>query len=430
MISFEDLEIYYEDEDIKAFYDEYNNNCNPIKLLEIAKRGILLYEPLNSLRLVHPYLVDISVLAHQNYIITNIDQYNRFKTLFLSGQYQDEFNHSLVFNLLIINKTFIDFYINDNEFIGYLMENESNDRFVNYNYVRVIHKLVEYGYVEEKIVKKFFSKDLQINSSLTGENALFSSLNGELDSFMNIIDRSNDVNEVFSSYEKENIENCEEILQLHNYFYLNDRIQEYQNILNECSLGNCENLENLVEKEEYNNIINLLLSNEGDLNQMDFIIGENQYQLDVLNKNKRNSLLLENINDINLIYLFKNNPGLFNKFDIHDSFEKFPMNFPIKIIQKYSNIFVNYTNHIHFESENQYLSELMNNCKNDEYIELLNNLGFINPDVLNSMSLYHKKYVNNYNMESFMNFKNDSVIDNELENSYYSNISIGTPFLS
>ncbi|ORX85082.1 hypothetical protein BCR32DRAFT_276601 [Anaeromyces robustus] len=91
------------------------------------------------------------------------------------------------------------------------------------------------------------------------------------------------------------------------------------------------------------------------------------------------------------------------------------MNFPIKIIQKYSNIFVNYMNHIHFESENQYLSELMNN---------------FNPDVLNSISLYHKKYLNNYNMESFMNFKNDSVIDNELENSYYSNISIGTPFLS
>jgi len=427
MINFEDLKIYYEDEDIKTFYDEYNNNCNPLKLLEIARKGILLYEPLNSLRLAHPYLVDISVLAHQNYIITNIDQYNRFKTLIISGQYQDEYNHSLVFDLLIINKIFVNFYINDNELIEHLMKNESNDRFVNYNYVRVIHKLVEYGYVEKETVKNFFSKDLQINSSLT---AFHKSLNGELDTFMNIMDRNNDVNEVFSSFEEENIENCEEILQLHNYFYLNNSIQEYQSILNECSLRNCENLENLVEKEEYSNILDLLLSNEGDLNQFDYVIGENQYELNILNKNKRNSLLLENINDINLIYFFKSNPELFNKFDIHDSFEKFPLNFPIKIIQKYSDIFVNYKNHTCFESENHYLNELMSNCKNDEYIDLLNNLGFINPDVINSMPLYHKKYVNNCNMKSFINIKNENIIDHVLDNTLFSNISIGTPFLS
>lgn len=378
MICVEDLKVYFEDEDIKAFYDEYNTGCNPENLLEIAKRGILLYEPLNSLKLVHPYLVDISVLAHQNYMITNIDQYNRIKTLIASDQYNDAYNNSLVFNLLIINKTFIDFYINDDEFIEYLMHNDSNNQFVNYNYVRIIHKLVEYGYADKNLVKEFFSDASLTNSpdfSIGNESPLFECIQ----------------NDVFSTYDKESIENCEELLNLQNHFYVNNSIEECLNILNEYNL--IMNNEDMVSEEDYKNIVKLMLANDGDI---DDIRMNECCALDIFNKSKRNTYLLENINDINMIYFFQENSYLFNKFDVSSTFEKFPVSFPIKIMKKYSTVFVNYINKNTFEYHNKYISELMNNCKNDEFIEILNSFGYMNPDVIENLPLYHRKHITNY----------------------------------
>ena len=376
MICVEDLKVYFEDEDIKAFYDEYNTGCNPENLLEIAKRGILLYEPLNSLKLVHPYLVDISVLAHQNYMITNIDQYNRIKTLIASDQYNDAYNNSLVFNLLIINKTFIDFYINDDEFIEYLLHNDSNNLFVNYNYIRIIHKLVEYGYTDKNLVKEFFSNTTLTNSpdfSIINDSPLFECIQ---------------TNDEFSTYDKDSIENCEELLNLQNYFYLNNNIDECINIMNEYNLMNNENV---VNGEDCRNLIKFVLANSDDINNVDEC-----NSLDIINKSKKNVYLLENINDINMIYFFENNPYLFNKYDRSSSFEKFPIGFPIKIMKKYSTVFVNYINKNKFEYKNKYISELMNNCKNDEFIEILNNFGFINPDVIENLPLYHRKHIINY----------------------------------
>jgi len=430
MINFEDLSIYYEDEDIKAFYDEYNTICNPTKLLEIAKRGILLYEPLDSLKLVHPYLVDISVLAHQNYMISNIDQYNRIKTLIVSDLY-DEYNQNNILNLLIINKTFIDFFIFDNVFIEFLMNNTKNDNLNNYNYVRIIHKLMEYGYVEETVVRDFFSQNIHQNTSFlsTINDKLSTDINS--DSFldrelsdvnMNYYDMVNDCqgDDVLATSESD-IEDCKEILSLHNFFYLNNRLEEFLNIFNNCDLINFDSVLNTDDCED---ILNRILDNQTELNP---------YSIEVLNKSQQNTLLLENINDINLIYLFENNPSLIKKFDLQTSFDKFPVSFPVKIMQKYSHVFVNYENQTHFEYQNTYVSELMNSCKNDELLDILSHFGFVNPDTLNKLPLYHRKHINNY--QTLLSFEQEKyLIQHNFDNSYLSNLPNlslgGVPFLS
>jgi len=443
MISFEDLKIYYEDEDIKAFYDEYNTICNPERLLEIAKRGILLYEPLNPLRLAHPYLVDISVLAHQNYMITNIDQYNRMKKLVVSEQYKDQYNNSMVFNLLIINKTFIDFYIYDNEFIEYLMNNDAYNNFTNYNYVRIIHKLAEYGYIDKEMTQEEFSQDFSLlNSSMfspVGQDFSSSNVNCdasclqefEMDSNVYDSEHDNDADELFSSFEKENIENTKELLSLQNYFYLNNMIDEYVNyvqgrrLLDDTNIANQENYENFVN-------ISLSIGSDTESSISSTLDIKESYKINVLNKSGRNTLLLGNINDINMIYFFNSNPHLFNKFDIHATFDKFPINFPIKIMKKYSNVFVNYISRNSFEYSNDYIGELMTSCKNDEFIDILNNFGFINPDVLEHLPLYHKKYINNYEMKTLLSFElGQGLIQNNCDNFFLSNdISLDKPFLS
>jgi hypothetical protein len=427
MINFEDLSIYYEDEDIKAFYDEYNTICNPNKLLEIAKRGILLYEPLDPLKLIHPYLVDISVLAHQNYMVSNIDQYNRIKTLIVSDLY-DEYSQNNILNLLIINKTFIDFFIFDTEFIEFLMNNDKNDNFNNYNYVRIIYKLVEYGYVEETVVRDFFSQGILQNTSflstisdrLSSDSNSDSSLDRELnDVNMNYFDMVNDTqgDDVLNTSGND-VENCKEIIILHNFFYLNNRMEEFLNIFNNCDLVD---FESVLNTEDCEDILNHILDNQTELNP---------YHIEVLNKSQKNTLLLENINDINLIYLFENNPSLLKKFDINSSFEKFPVSFPIKIMQKYSHVFVNYENQTQFENENTYVSELMNGCKNDEFLNILSHFGFVNPDILNKLPLYHRKHINNY--QALLSFEQEKfLIQKEYENSYLPNLSLGgVPFLS
>jgi len=71
----------------EEFYKELNNDyCCPEKLLEIARQGIFLYESLckNDKIKNHEYVIEISLLAGQNFMINNNKQYNRFKEIILS----------------------------------------------------------------------------------------------------------------------------------------------------------------------------------------------------------------------------------------------------------------------------------------------------------------------------------------------------------
>ncbi|ORX44730.1 hypothetical protein BCR36DRAFT_125685 [Piromyces finnis] len=308
------------------------------------------------------------------------------------------------------------------------MNDNKNDNFNNYNYVRIIHKLVEYGYVEETVVRDFFSQDIlqntsflsTINDRLSGDSNSNNSIDKELlDINMNYINMVNDSQDDEGlAANKSEIENCKEIVTLHNFFYLNNRVEEFLNIFNNCNLIDFERMLNTKDCED---ILNHILDNQNDINP---------YNIEVLNKSQQNTLLLENINDINLIYLFENNPSIFRKFDMHATFEKFPVSFPIKIMQKYFHVFVNYINQIHFEYQNSYISELMNGCKNDEFLDILSHFGFVNPDTLNDLPLYHRKHISNY--QALLSLEQEKLLINqECENSYLQSLSLGgVPFLS
>ncbi|OUM63913.1 hypothetical protein PIROE2DRAFT_9444 [Piromyces sp. E2] len=68
------------EENTKLFYEELNGNGNPNKLLEIARRGIFLYEPLikNEKIKDHENAIEISLLARQFFMINTDRQYEKF----------------------------------------------------------------------------------------------------------------------------------------------------------------------------------------------------------------------------------------------------------------------------------------------------------------------------------------------------------------
>ncbi|ORX77014.1 hypothetical protein BCR32DRAFT_302928 [Anaeromyces robustus] len=91
----------------KLFYEEINNNCNPEKLLEIAKKGIFLYEPLFKNEKVKnlEVVIEISIYSSQFFMVNTIEQYNKF--IHLLNQKEviiHPFNDYNIVNLLIINK--------------------------------------------------------------------------------------------------------------------------------------------------------------------------------------------------------------------------------------------------------------------------------------------------------------------------------------
>ncbi|ORX84448.1 hypothetical protein BCR32DRAFT_291337 [Anaeromyces robustus] len=66
-------------ENTEEFYKELNNEfINYSKLLEIARKGIYLNEPLTN-KYSHAFMIDISILANQHFTVNNDNQYYRLK---------------------------------------------------------------------------------------------------------------------------------------------------------------------------------------------------------------------------------------------------------------------------------------------------------------------------------------------------------------
>jgi len=102
----------YKNPNTRLFYKEYNNKCNPNKLLNIARKGIELYEPLNSYKFNHSNIIDISNTAKQTFMITTLNQYRRFNR---NIKYLNNINGNDTYFLNIKYNRFITKYsINDN----------------------------------------------------------------------------------------------------------------------------------------------------------------------------------------------------------------------------------------------------------------------------------------------------------------------------
>ncbi|KAL6592819.1 hypothetical protein LY90DRAFT_520022 [Neocallimastix californiae] len=111
------------EENTEDFYKELNGECDPKKLLYIAEQGIFLKEPLFKYDKIkdHEYVVDISVISNQYFLINNNKQYNRIKYFFKENDYiYDKYRHLNRFcfsscSLIIINKYFIDKLLNEKD---------------------------------------------------------------------------------------------------------------------------------------------------------------------------------------------------------------------------------------------------------------------------------------------------------------------------
>jgi len=86
------------EENTKLFYDELNLECNINKLLDIAKKGILLYEPLFNYEKIkyHEYIIDISLMGNQYFVIYTKEQYNGLKSYIT---FPKSYNKLVVFSL-------------------------------------------------------------------------------------------------------------------------------------------------------------------------------------------------------------------------------------------------------------------------------------------------------------------------------------------
>jgi len=74
------------EENTDEFYKELNGNFDPDKLLEIARHGMYLYEPLFKYEKIknHVNVVDISIMAGQYFMVNNDEQYERIKYIVLN----------------------------------------------------------------------------------------------------------------------------------------------------------------------------------------------------------------------------------------------------------------------------------------------------------------------------------------------------------
>lgn len=142
----------------KEFYEELNGVCRPERLLEIAKRGIFLLEPLFRYERIreHEYVVYISALARQYFMICNEKQYMAFLKNINNVKIFNEFVELSRFDycrLVIINEFFLSRLMEEtNEFLLMTIL-ESYD--TNY----LLRFLNKFEYIPDPIYSLFNKKD-------------------------------------------------------------------------------------------------------------------------------------------------------------------------------------------------------------------------------------------------------------------------------
>ncbi|ORX56593.1 hypothetical protein BCR36DRAFT_345861, partial [Piromyces finnis] len=144
------------EENTKDFYNELNGECDIERLLDIAKQGIFLKEPLFKYDKIksHEYVVDISIINNQYFLINNDKQYNRLKYFknynYHSNVHTPEYYCNGIFSLIIVNKFFIDKLLSekDEDFIKEIRKSNEKEFYLFYLY--------NYAYIYTKVFVLFF----------------------------------------------------------------------------------------------------------------------------------------------------------------------------------------------------------------------------------------------------------------------------------
>jgi len=152
----------------ELFYKELNGNCDVNNLLKIAKEGIFLYESLckhDKLK-NHDYVIDISILARQYFMINTETQYTRFFEIMKNFEKYNIFsiyeNRYDCGKLIIINKFFINKLMEDkNEEHIFLIIN-------SYSSILILKNLFKYNLINAKCFY-FFITNCSRNHKITFE---------------------------------------------------------------------------------------------------------------------------------------------------------------------------------------------------------------------------------------------------------------------
>jgi len=155
------------EENTKLFYEELNGDGNPEKLLEIAKRGIFLKEPLfKNEKLIknHENAIEISILARQFFMINNDRQYEKFMNI-VSGE---EEYPLFPFQPSDTRKNYFFLVIENEFFVKKLLKEKDKQRLLlaqNIGYNNLMDNLRKYRCLREEVFYLFLdiASDIKLN---------------------------------------------------------------------------------------------------------------------------------------------------------------------------------------------------------------------------------------------------------------------------
>jgi len=138
------------------FYQELHNECDPEKLLKIAKKGIFLIRPFFNYDKIknHEYVVDISLYSKQYFFINNERQYERLTNFLFTNEIP------FITSYIIINKYFMEKLYNEkriniiNQFFEHYFPMNEKEYILNY--------LIKYNLISNKFYNLVSSDDQNI----------------------------------------------------------------------------------------------------------------------------------------------------------------------------------------------------------------------------------------------------------------------------
>ena len=141
------------EENTKLFFNELKSkSCNFELLYNLSLKGIYLYRPLYLYKKIkyHEYVVDISLMNNQFFMIYNDKQYNRLIEIFkkYEGNINNYYNKNKYRKLIILNEYIIKKLINDND--------NSNILILLNEYSNIsLYFLLKYDYISYKVFDYF-----------------------------------------------------------------------------------------------------------------------------------------------------------------------------------------------------------------------------------------------------------------------------------
>jgi len=433
----------------ELFYKELHSNCNIDTLLELAKQGIFLYSPLFKYEKIkdNNYVIDISILARQYFMINTKIQYNRyfeimdnFENFNLFKLYHNKYECS---RLIIINEFFINQLIADNNnknLMNIIKYSKDDNLFLKYFYKHEIISLNVYNLFNHELYNNIFFELFEF-LYFNNENEIFKksiesfNFDNLILIFNTIINKGYDINiikYVAKQLETLNIKMPPYVMDVFK-IPLNFPLKVIKLYTSKIYSSNCiilkhenkyfESLVNASFSEKYlfhckyllDNINNINYFNELIRYEIDFnLINKSKTTIENLKKYPLYKCRYENINEYKEkkynIYN-KNNKNIFSKYVLNDNDKLQHILTDINYIFKLK---INFSKEV-FLIRICYIISLLHNGYNKNIIEYLISITHLSNYKIyyknNKICFYHKLLYekNSYYIETLFNVKNETL---------------------